>query len=176
MMDLQPTLEGDLTILRPTVPEDWEGMYAAASDPLIWEVHPAHDRWQEDVFREYFADALASHSSLTVFDKANDEIIGASRYYGYDPGLDEIEIGWTFLKRAYWGGGYNRDIKRQMVNHILAHVGVVIFQVGEHNWRSQRAMVKIGAELRDEVRERAYGAGGTVVRQLIYEIRKPLAY
>jgi len=173
-MDLQPTLKGDLTNLRPTVPEDWEELYAAASDPLIWEVHPAHDRWQEGVFREYFTDALASGGSLTVRDKTNGEVIGASRYYGYDTELDEIEIGWTFLKRAYWGGTYNREIKRLMVNHILPHVGAVIFQVGEHNWRSQHAMAKIGGVLRDEVRERAYGAGGAVVRQLIYEISRPM--
>lgn len=80
-------------------------MYAAASDPLIWEVHPAHDRWQESVFREYFTNALASGTSLTVLDKATGEIIGSSRYFGHDPELDEIEIGRTFLKRAYWGGG-----------------------------------------------------------------------
>lgn len=173
-MDLQPTLEGDLATLRPTVPEDWEGLYAAASDPLIWEVHPAHDRWQESEFLKYFSDALASRTSLTVRDRANDEIIGASRYFGYDSKLDEIEIGWTFLQRAYWGGTYNREIKRMMVNHILPYVGAVIFQVGERNWRSQRAMAKIGGVLRDEVRERAYGAGGKVERQLIYEIRKPM--
>ncbi len=107
-MDLQPTLIGETVILRPTRPEDWEGMYAAASDPLVWELHPANDRWQEPVFRDYFADALACGGGLTILDKAIGAVIGASRYYGHDPERDEIEIGWTFLKRDYWGGTYNR--------------------------------------------------------------------
>ena len=101
-------------------------------------------------------------------------MIGASRYYGHDPQADEIEIGWTFLKRACWGGTYNREVKRLMVNHILRYVGCAIFQVGEENWRSQAAMKKIGGVLRDEVRERPYGAGNTMVRQLVFEIREPM--
>ena len=172
-MNLQPTLTGELTILRPTVPEDWEGMFAAASDPLIWEIHPAHDRWQEPVFRAYFADALAG-GGLTILDRATGEIIGASRYFGHDPERDEIEIGWTFLKRACWGGIYNREIKRLMVNHILPYVGAAIFLVGESNWRSQAAMRKIGGVPRDETRERAYGAEGRIVKQLVFEIAQPM--
>jgi RimJ/RimL family protein N-acetyltransferase len=174
-MDLQPTLTGALVVLRPTVAGDWDAMYAAASDPLIWTAHPAHDRWKEAEFRAYFAGALESGGGLTILDKASGALIGASRYACHDPERDEIEIGWTFLSRAYWGGAYNRDLKRLMVNHMLQHVGCVIFQVGETNWRSQAAMRKIGGVLRDEVRERGYGADGTVVRQLVFEIRKPLA-
>jgi RimJ/RimL family protein N-acetyltransferase len=170
-MNLQPTLIGDLTILRPTVSEDWDEMYAAASDPLIWELHPAHDRWQEPVFRQYFADALASGSGLTILDKATGGIIGASRYHS-DPERAEIEIGWTFLTRRYWGGRYNREIKRLMVNHALPFTGAVIFEVGEENWRSQAAMRKIGGVLREETRERAYG--GRMVKQLVFEVTTPM--
>lgn len=171
-MDLQPVLSGSLVTLRPTVPEDWEAMYAAASDPLIWELHPASDRWQEPIFRDYFADALASGGGLTILDKASGEVIGASRYYGHDPERDEIEIGWTFLQRTYWGGPCNREVKRLMVNHILQYVGAAIFQVGETNWRSQGAMRKIGGVLRDEIRVRDYRSAH--IRQVVFEIRTPL--
>ena len=43
-MDRQPALTGELLALRPAVREDFDALFAVASDPLIWEVHPAHDR------------------------------------------------------------------------------------------------------------------------------------
>ena len=49
--DLQPTLEGERVIIRPVAASDWESMYAAASDPKIWEQHPASDRYTEAAFR-----------------------------------------------------------------------------------------------------------------------------
>jgi RimJ/RimL family protein N-acetyltransferase len=101
--DRQPVLEGDLVRIRPLVAEDWEALYAVASDPLIWEVHPRADRWQEPVFRQFFAEALACGGGLAIEDKATGAIIGSSRYDYHVPEEDEIEIGWTFLARAYWG-------------------------------------------------------------------------
>ncbi len=59
-MERQPRLEGERLLLRPLAPQDWDALHAAASDPLIWAGHPASDRWQEPVFRAFFADALAS--------------------------------------------------------------------------------------------------------------------
>jgi RimJ/RimL family protein N-acetyltransferase len=64
MLDRQPVLEGERLRLRPLVPADWEALFAVASDPLIWEQHPAHDRWQEPVFRAFFDDALANKGAL----------------------------------------------------------------------------------------------------------------
>ena len=34
--DLQPRLIGELIEGRPLTPDDWEGLFAVASDPLIW--------------------------------------------------------------------------------------------------------------------------------------------
>lgn len=63
-MDRQPILEGDRLQLRPLRADDWAALYAVASDPLIWEVHPSHDRWQEPLFRTFFDDALAKGGAL----------------------------------------------------------------------------------------------------------------
>jgi len=56
--DLQPTLKGKLIELRPLAPEDWDELFAVATDPLIWEQHPERDRFKEDVFRIFFKDAI----------------------------------------------------------------------------------------------------------------------
>jgi N-acetyltransferase len=143
-LDLQPTLTGDRLQLRPLRPDDWDALYAAASDPLIWEQHPASDRYKPDVFRLYFEGALASGGAFVVVDRASGTIIGSTRYSGYDANAGVVEIGWTFLTRAYWGGAYNREMKRLLVNHALQSVTKVLFSVGVTNIRSQRAMAKIG--------------------------------
>lgn len=169
-MDLQPTLTGELALLRPTVPADWEGMFAVASDPLIWEQHPFHNRWQEPVFRAYFDDALVSGGGLTIIDKASGKIIGASRYAFPDAVRDEVEIGWTFLARSYWGGAWNREIKRLMLDHIHQYVGGAVFVVGENNLRSRRAMEKIGGVLQEGRVER--GNGHMLPGHCYYVIRR----
>lgn len=160
--DLQPTLTGERVVLRPLEGTDWDALHAVASDPAIWALHPAHDRHEEPVFRTFFADALASRAALVIVDRESGAIIGSSRYGLERAGVGEVEIGWTFLARAYWGGATNREVKRLMIGHALAAVDGVIFLVGETNLRSRRAMEKIGARLTDPTHE-AVMAGQDVV-------------
>jgi len=148
--ELQPTLEGELITLRPLRPDDFDALFAVASDPLIWEQHPASDRYKEDVFREFFREALASGGAFVVVDAKDGRIIGSSRYFGYNREASEIEIGWTFLARQYWGGRYNKEMKELMLRHAFRFVDNVIFIVGPQNARSRRAVEKIGGILSGE--------------------------
>ena len=169
MLDRQPSLEGAGILLRPLTPDDWEALFAVASDPLIWEVHPAHDRWKESVFRVFVDDALAKGGALAVIDKSTGKIIGSSRFQGFDPANGgSVEIGWTFLARDYWGGATNREMKRLMLGHALQSVAECRFEVGAENWRSRRAMEKIGGVLSDHTQERMMaGLSKTHVRYVI---------
>ncbi len=142
--DLQPVLKGELLILRPLRPEDFHDLYAIASDPLIWEQHPSSDRYQEEVFKGFFRDALESGGALIALDAGDGRVIGSSRFHGYNEGTSEIEIGWTFLARSHWGGIHNREMKQLMLRHAFRFVNRVIFLVGQQNLRSQKAMEKIG--------------------------------
>jgi N-acetyltransferase len=154
--DLQPHLKSELIELRPLTSEDWDDLFAVASDPLIWEQHPESDRYKEEVFKIFFREALESRGAFVVIDKQTQQIIGSTRFYGYDPEKSEIEIGWTFLARKYWGGPYNAEMKRLLLDHAFKFVESVIFFVGEKNFRSQKAMEKIGAS-RIGLVTRAYG-------------------
>jgi N-acetyltransferase len=142
--DLQPTLTGKLLSLRPLRADDFLDLYAVASDPLIWEQHPARDRYREEVFKELFRESLESGGALVALNAKDGRIIGSSRFHGYNQEKSEIEIGWTFLARSYWGGVYNREMKYLMVRHALRFVNTVVFLVGPQNLRSQKAMEKIG--------------------------------
>lgn len=144
LADLQPILTGELLELRPLRPDDFDELAAVAADPLIWEQHPASDRGEPGPFREFFREALESHGALVVLDRRNGSIIGSSRYHGHDATAGELEIGWTFLARAYWGGRYNGEMKALMLRHAFGFVERVLFCIGPRNVRSQRAVEKIG--------------------------------
>lgn len=172
MLDRQPALEGEYILLRPLAPDDWDALFAVASDPLIWEQHPAHDRWQEPVFRAFFDDALANQGALVAVDRVSGAVIGSSRYQGLEEADGgSVEIGWTFLARRCWGGTYNHEMKRLMLAHALASVAECRFLVGESNTRSRTALEKIGAKLTDRAEERVM-AGGEVIPHLTYVIRR----
>ena len=168
--DLQPHLVGDLLEVRPLKSEDWQGLFSVASDPLIWEQHPASDRYQEEIFREFFREALASGGAFVVIDRKTQEVIGSSRYFGFDPLKREIEIGWTFLARSNWGGKYNGELKRLMLGHAFKFVESVVFKIGATNLRSRNALEKIGGVLTD--RRYQTTLHGKTVEHVVYQINK----
>jgi RimJ/RimL family protein N-acetyltransferase len=143
--DLQPTLKGRLLELRPLTRADFDSLFAAASDPLIWEQHPESDRYQRDVFQRYFDGAIESKGAFAIIEQKSGRMIGSSRYCNLNEAANEIEIGWTFLEREFWGGTYNRELKSLMIEHAFRFVERVFIVVGENNLRSQKALEKIGA-------------------------------
>jgi N-acetyltransferase len=168
--DLQPRLLGELIEVRALRSEDWEELFAVASDPLIWEQHPARDRYREDVFREFFREALETGSAFVVIDRKTGKIIGSSRYFGFDQQESVVEIGWTFLARAYWGGEYNGELKRLMLDHAFKFVERIVFVIGVTNFRSQKAVEKIGG-VRVGQRDKLVPRG--IVESFVYEIKRP---
>ena len=170
--DLQPHLKGELIELRPLRGDDWDELFAVASDPLIWEQHPESDRYKEDVFKIFFEDALRSGGAFIVIDTQTQQIIGSTRFHGYDPEKSEIEIGWTFLARKDWGGRYNAEMKQLMLTHAFKFVENVVFFVGENNIRSQKATEKIGA-VESGTAKRVYGNRPASLN-VRYLIKKPV--
>jgi len=170
-LDLQPQLEGELLQLRPLRPDDWEPLFAVASDPLIWSGHPDRERYTEPVFREFFRTAIESGGALAVLDRATGRMIGSSRYVWHGPPKNELEIGWTFLGRAYWGGTFNRELKQLMLQHAFQFVDRVIFIVGATNIRSQKAILKIGGVLTD--RREVQQLHGQPSESVVFEITNP---
>ena len=166
--DLQPTLTGTLVELRPLRPEDWDDLYRAASDPLIWEQHPEPTRHEPEVFRRYFDGAIESRGAFAVIDRKSGRIIGSTRYWNLTD--DEVEIGWTFLAREFWGGEYNGEMKQLMIDHAFRFVERVVFVIGENNVRSQKAVEKIGATFLR--RADRVMSDGTVRRNVVYALTR----
>src|SRR5207248_7498747 len=168
VIDLQPTLSSDLIELRPLRPDDFDALFSAASDPLIWKQHPESDRYQRKVFQKFFDGALESKGAFAIIERKSARIIGSSRYCNLDPKNSEVEVGWTFLERQFWGGTYNRELKQLMLNHAFRFVDRVLFVVGEKNFRSQKALEKIGASFLKKTQLPA--DDGTIKRNFVFVI------
>ena len=169
-VDLQPVLEGQTLLLRPLQPEDFDLLFQAASDPLIWEQHPNPNRYKREEFEKFFTGAVESRGALVVIDKASGEIIGSSRYYEWDAAQQKVFIGFTFITRPYWGGSTNREMKKLMLDHAFQWAGEVWFHVGKENWRSRKAMEKIGGVYSHEAK---VDVGFALIDYVFYRINKP---
>jgi RimJ/RimL family protein N-acetyltransferase len=150
-----PLLKNDLIIAAALEPRDLEGLYAAASDPLIWEQHPNKNRWQRNAFENYFEGAILSQGAFLVTDAKTGEVIGSSRYSDFFPETNTVSIGYTFFIRRCWGKGYNYALKHAMLGYIFQFVDEVTFYVGAVNKRSQVSIERFGAKKIGE-KETAY--------------------
>ncbi len=168
--NLQPTLENEKVILLPLKEEDFELVHKAASNPEVWAEHPNKNRWQEDVFRNFFKGALRSGGAFKIIDKASGNVIGSTRFYDYDRKKDSILIGYTFFAKEYWNQGYNHAAKRLMLDYIFDYVSVVHLHIGAENERSKRSITNLGARKIAEEVVAYYGEPPRL--NFLYEIRK----
>ena len=168
--DLQPTLTGKLIQLRPLTPADFDALFQAASDPLIWEQHPENDRYTREVFQQYFDGAIATKGAFAVIDRGSGKIIGSSRYHDLNTVESRVEIGFTFLERAFWGGVYNREMKSLMLEHAFRFVERVVFVVGENNLRSQKALERLGARFMKNSESTA--RDGSLRKNVVFQISR----
>lgn len=166
----QPQLSNELVYLRPLAADDFEALYAVASDPLIWEQHPNPDRYKREVFTNYFTGAMESGGALLISDANTNEVVGCSRFYDYLPEQSEVKIGYTFFSRGCWGKGINRAVKHLMIAHALQYVDNIVFHVGANNLRSRKAMEKLGAHLVGEMEVAYYGEASRL--NVVYTIMK----
>lgn len=166
--DWQPELRGARLILRPIRPGDLDPLHAAASDPLIWAQHSETNRHERAVFEKFFAGALACGGGLVAVEPTTGRLIGSSRFYDWNASDRSVVIGYSFLERARWGDGTNREMKRLMLDHAFRRASTVWFHVSPGNVRSQKALERIGATLHDR---QQVMVGGVPSPRLIYAMR-----
>ena len=167
-MEIQ-VLENEVVRLVPFEETDFDRLHKVASDPDIWDQHPDKFRYKPEVFRKFFDGALESGRAFLIFDKATDELIGGTRYYEYKPEEDSVAIGYTFFARSFWGGPHNRAAKTLMLDFAFQHVDKVLFHVAAENYRSQKAVLKLGAT---QVRTVDIDISGNDTQHCEFEINK----
>lgn len=169
--DLQPNfLHDDLIKLIPLQASDFDKLLEIASNPLVWEQHPNPNRYKLEDFTNYFKGAIESKGAFLILDTLTNEAIGCSRYYDFNEKDNSVLIGYTFIGIKFWGKGYNQALKKIMLDYAFQFVDKVYFHVGASNYRSQKAIEKIGAVQVDEFEVEYYGEASKL--NFVYLIEK----
>jgi hypothetical protein len=84
---------------------------------------------------------------LIIYLKPKNEIICSTRFYSFDPKDNAIRIRYTFIIKKYWGKEINFLIKNLMINYTFKFLDKIYFDIGTQNYRSRKAIEKIGAHL-----------------------------
>lgn len=146
MADLTATLESHPVRLEPLAEHHIEPLReACALDREIWDIYPVN--MLDDGFDQTMAlfHALDSWVRFAVIDMERNELVGMTNYINPDS-FGGVEIGGTYIIPSVRASGFNRIMKKLMIEHAFANGFTRIqFNIDSRNKRSMAAVAKLGA-------------------------------
>src|SRR3990172_7708897 len=152
-MDIRPvTLAGRFVRLEPFWLDHVSALWPAGNEPEIWTYMPyatidSPDKmraWVEEMLRRQ---AKGNDLPFAIVDIASGQAGGATRYMTIERTHRSLEIGGTWLGKAFRGTAANTESKYLLLRHafeVLSCVRVQ-FRTDLRNERSQRALERLGA-------------------------------
>ena len=147
VFDQPPTLDGELVRMEPLAERHREPLRSALSDAAVWRWVKIDAATEPALFDGWFDQALANVAGRSEFAFAtvrpeDGAAIGSSRYLSFRPDDLGLEIGWTVVSRAAWGGGANSEAKLLMLEHAFERLGCarVEFKTDALNERARAAL------------------------------------
>ena len=106
------TLQNEQALLRPVTEQDRQPLAAIALDPAIWRFFVVRISDQAD-FDAFFDAALTDlaagrRAPYTILDRRTDQVAGSMSFGNLAAADRRLEIGWSWLGRAFQGTGMNR--------------------------------------------------------------------
>ena len=151
-MDIHPiTLEGRYVRLEPLAPAHHAALCAVGLDEELWRWTTASVGTPEEM-RAYIETALEEQARGTALPfvtvwKATGQPVGSTRFGNVDLLNRRLEIGWTWVARAWQRTPVNTEVKYLMLRHAFETLGAirVEFKTDSLNERSRRALLRLGA-------------------------------
>jgi RimJ/RimL family protein N-acetyltransferase len=146
MLNPNLTLENDHILLRPISEQDFSLLQSLADDPSLW-IYFTQDLSVESDFLKWVEPAIkAERLQFVVIEKASNTIVGSTAFGNYSPADKRIEIGWTWLGRAYHGSGINLQMKLLMVQYCFEVLKLKRVEVKTDvlNLPARNALIKMG--------------------------------
>jgi ribosomal-protein-alanine N-acetyltransferase len=165
-------------LLREPARQDAGRLFEYASDPVVTR-YLAFDspRAVEDIL-EFIAECERCRQQdreyvYVIADRATDDALGVTGLRHIDPQLGTAQVG-TWLRRASWGSGVNREAKALLFDFAFGPLGLhrVEARIATVNERSRRAFERLGATREGTLRE-SFRKGGVVLDQELYAILAP---
>lgn len=173
------TLEDDRVLLRPLVETDFEYLLPfALNEPGTWN-YSLTSAAGEDGMRAYIKAAVNGRAtgkeySFIIFDKANGEYAGSTRFYDIQPAYQTLQLGYTWYGEKFRGTGLNKHCKFLLLQFAFDQLGIerVEFRADGRNERSIAAMKSIGCIVEGVLRSHTPLANGTRRDSIVLSILK----
>jgi RimJ/RimL family protein N-acetyltransferase len=170
------TLEGARIRLEPLGEGHHAALCVVGLDDELWRWSPKPLRTPADM-TAYIAFALAERAAgrafpFAIIEKATGQPIGSTRYGGIEVAHRRVEIGWTWLGRAWQRTGANTEAKYLLLQHAFETLGCIRVELKTDalNERSRAAIRRIGAREEGTLRSHMITASGRVRDSVYYSI------
>lgn len=171
-------LENETVLLRPLDKVAVQGILEAVNFPEIW-LHMSTAMENIEDVNGFVDNALAMKEKKTEFpfvivDKESGQIIGSTRFMDIDDKHKRLEIGTTWLIPAYWRTAINTNCKYLLLQYCFEILKLQRVQIktDHENYRSQKAIERIGAIKEGVLRNHMIRKDGTIRHTVMYSIIK----
>jgi RimJ/RimL family protein N-acetyltransferase len=180
--ELTGRMDGDIVAVEPLRAEHEDDLWAAAGDAGVWTYLSSFPNAYEsrELFHRWFAEALAAteagdEGAWAILDRAGGQAIGSTRYLALRPEHRSLEIGWTWLGKAYWRTGANVETKLLLFTRAFERLGCerVELKCDARNARSRRAMEALPAQFEGIHRRHMALPGGGWRDSAWYSVIRP---
>ncbi|MGC1613305.1 MAG: GNAT family protein [Candidatus Acidiferrum sp.] len=176
-MNIAPvTLEGRHVRLEPLSQTHQAGLSAVGLDEELWRWIPTPVRTPEEM-SAYIATALEERARgvslpFALIEKAANRAIGCTRYGNIDRTHHRVEIGWTWVAKAWQRTAANTEAKYLLLRHAFEALGCmrVELKTDSLNERSRAAILRIGAREEGTFRNHMITASGRIRHTVYFSI------
>ena len=152
-MKIEPvTLEGRHVRLEPLSLDHVDALVRVGLDPELWRWTLSRIDSREDLQR-YIDTALGLQREghalpFAIVSRQAGQPVGSTRYGSIDRVNCRVEIGWTWVGRAWQRTAINTESKYLLLRHAFETLGCVRveFKTDVLNEQSRRALLRIGAK------------------------------
>ena len=143
-------LQTSQVLLRPLVESDMSAYHALAQDEGMWQYFSLNladmdqlRQWMNAAFHER---EMNTRRPFTIIDKSSGSITGSTSMGNISIHDLRLEIGWSWLGKAYRGTQLNRHAKFAMMHYAFDSLNFerVEFKTDVLNERARKGLQKIG--------------------------------
>jgi N-acetyltransferase len=170
-------LDGTRVRLEPLAESHHAALAEIAFDEELWRWTTTPLMRTPEDLRVYMAAAFAERDAgkalpFATIDRATGRPIGSTRYAAIEPRHRRLEIGWTWLGRAWQRTAANTEAKYLMLRYAFETLGCVRVELKTDalNARSRAAILRIGAREEGTLRQHMITASGRIRDTVYYSV------
>jgi RimJ/RimL family protein N-acetyltransferase len=151
-MKVEPVvLEGEFVRLEPLKIEHFDALCEVGLDESLWKLTANIVETRDDL-RRYVENALKDFEKkialpFVTMDRAQNKIVGSTRFGNIDTNNRKVEIGWTWINPAWQRTYINSEAKILMLTHAFENWKCIRVELKTDalNDKSKNAMRRMGA-------------------------------